>query len=86
MNGPSEFHVVGSLKDWSVVDRLDGIRVPTLVVAGAYDEAKPSVWAPFVERIPDARCHVFPDSSHMPHVEEPEAFPEVVGTFLREHD
>jgi L-proline amide hydrolase len=86
MNGPSEFHVVGSLKEWSVVDRVSRIRVPTLVVAGAYDEARPIVWQPFVDRIPDVRSHVFAESSHMPHVEEPEAFTEVVGTFLREHD
>lgn len=86
MNGPSEFHVVGSLKDWTVVDRLDQIRVPTLVVAGAYDEATPLTWAPFVERIPDVRSHVFPASSHMPHVEEPEAFTAVVGDFLAAHD
>jgi L-proline amide hydrolase len=86
MNGPSEFHVVGSLKDWSVVDRLDGIRVPTLVIAGAHDEAMPSVWEPFVQRIPDVRSHVFPESSHMPHVEEPDAFLEVVESFLRQHD
>lgn len=86
MNGPSEFHVVGSLKDWSVVDRLDGIRVPTLVVAGAHDEAMPAVWQPFLDRIPDVRSHVFPESSHMPHVEEPEAFLDVVEAFLREHD
>lgn len=86
MNGPSEFHVVGSLKDWSVVDRLDGIRVPTLVVAGAHDEAMPSVWEPFVQRIPNVRSHVFPESSHMPHVEEPDAFLEVVESFLRQHD
>ena len=86
MNGPSEFHVVGSLKEWSVVDRVEAIRVPTLVVAGAYDEAKPLVWAPFVDRIPDVRSHVFAESSHMPHVEEPEAFTEVVGSFLRDHD
>jgi L-proline amide hydrolase len=86
MNGPSEFHVIGSLKDWSVVDRLPGVGVPTLVVAGRYDEAKPSVWQPFVERIPDVSSHVFPESSHMPHVEEPEAFTQVVGEFLRAHD
>ncbi|GAA5025781.1 proline iminopeptidase-family hydrolase [Terrabacter aeriphilus] len=86
MNGPSEFHVIGSLKDWSVVDRLDAVRVPTLVVAGAHDEAMPAVWAPFVERIPDVRSHVFPESSHMPHVEEPDAFIEVVESFLRQHD
>lgn len=86
MNGPSEFHVVGSLRGWSVVDRLSAITVPTLVVAGAHDEARPEVWAPFVERVPDVRSHVFPESSHMPHVEEPEAFLEVVGGFLAAHD
>ncbi len=86
MNGPSEFHVIGSLTDWSVVERLDAITVPTLVVSGAYDEARPATWAPFVERIAGARSHVFADSSHMPHVEEPEAFAEVVGSFLRQHD
>ena len=86
MNGPSEFHVIGSLKDWSVVDRLGGIAVPTLVVAGAYDEAMPSTWAPFVDQIPDVSSHVFAESSHMPHVEEPAEFQRVVGDFLRAHD
>ena len=86
MNGPSEFHVIGSLKDWSVVDRLPGIAAPTLVVSGAHDEALPLVWEPFVSRIPGARSHVFAESSHMPHIEEPEWFTAVVGAFLREHD
>ncbi|MFL6064800.1 MAG: proline iminopeptidase-family hydrolase [Friedmanniella sp.] len=86
MNGPSEFHVIGSLRDWTVVDRLAGIDVPTLVVAGEHDEARPEVWQPFVERIPDVSSHVFARSSHMPHVEEPEEFRRVVGDFLRRHD
>ena len=86
MNGPSEFHVIGSLKEWSVVERLDAVAVPTLVVAGRHDEATPEVWAPFVERIPDVTSHVFADSSHMPHVEEPAEFRRVVGDFLRAHD
>ncbi|MEO3938792.1 proline iminopeptidase-family hydrolase [Dermatophilaceae bacterium Soc4.6] len=86
MNGPSEFFVVGSLREWSVVERLEAVTVPTLVVAGEHDEARPMVWAPFVERIPGATSHVFPGCSHMPHVEEPEAFLEVVGGFLARHD
>jgi L-proline amide hydrolase len=86
MNGPSEFHVIGSLKDWSIVDRLDSITVPTFVVAGAYDEAMPATWAPFTQHIRGARAHVFPESSHMPHVEEPDAFVSAVGAFLRQHD
>ena len=36
--------------------------------------------------IPGARCHVFAESSHMPHVEENDAFTAVVGAFLRDHD
>ena len=69
-----------------MVDRLAGIAVPTLVVAGEFDEAMPLVWQPFLDRIPGARSHVFGDASHMPHVEQPEQFRQVVGDFLREHD
>jgi L-proline amide hydrolase len=86
MNGPSEFHVIGSLVGWSVIDRLPRLRVPTLVIAGAHDEAQPETWQPFVDRLPDVRSHVFPESSHMPHVEEPQAFLDLVGAFLRAHD
>ncbi|RLV48374.1 alpha/beta fold hydrolase [Nocardioides mangrovicus] len=86
MNGPTEFHVVGSMKDWTIVDRLPAISVPTLVVSGAHDEAMPLVWQPFLDAIRGSRSHVFPASSHMPHVEEHEAFLEVVGGFLAEHD
>ncbi|SDS17475.1 proline iminopeptidase-family hydrolase [Microlunatus soli] len=86
MNGPSEFHVIGSLRDWDIVDRVGEITVPTLVVAGAHDEALPYVWQPFLDNIPGSRSHVFADSSHMPHVEQPEEFLDVVGGFLAEHD
>jgi hypothetical protein len=41
MNGPSEFHVIGTISDWSFIDRLDRIRAPTLLISGRYDEATP---------------------------------------------
>ncbi len=28
MNGPSEFHVIGTIKDWDITSRLGEIRVP----------------------------------------------------------
>jgi L-proline amide hydrolase len=83
MNGPSEFYVVGSLRDWSIVDRLPRIEVPTLVISGAYDEAAPVAVTPYAELIPDARWEVFMASSHMPHVEEPSRYLTVVESFLR---
>ncbi|KAA0100921.1 alpha/beta fold hydrolase [Mycolicibacterium sp. P1-18] len=86
MNGPNEFHVLGTLKSWSVEDRLDQITAPTLVVAGEFDEATPATWKPFVERIPDARDHVFAGASHCTHLEQPAEFRAVIASFLTEHD
>ncbi|WP_375390061.1 alpha/beta fold hydrolase, partial [uncultured Amnibacterium sp.] len=86
MNGVNEFFVTGTLQDWTVVDRLDAVAVPTLVIAGEHDEATPITWAPFVERIPDVREHVFPGASHCTHLEQPEAFRAVVAAFLADHD
>lgn len=86
MNGPSEFHVIGTIKDWSIVDRLDRVRAPTLLISGRYDEATPAVVQPFADRIKDVRWRVFEHSSHVPHIEETEACLGVVGAFLAEHD
>lgn len=82
MNGPNEFHVIGSLAKWSIIDRLNQVEAPTLVINGRYDEATAECVAPYVERIPNASRHVFEDSSHMPHVEEREEYLRVVGGFL----
>ena len=86
MNGPNEFHVVGTLRDWTIVDRLPDISAPTLVVAGEYDEATPATWQPYVDRIPGARSHVFADCSHCSHLEKPEEFRAVIAAFLTEHE
>jgi L-proline amide hydrolase len=86
MNGPNEFHVLGTLRDWSIIDRLQLITVPTLVVAGEFDEATPATWRPYVEHIADVRSHVFPDTSHCSHLEKPEEFRAVVAAFLTNHD
>ena len=82
MNGPSEFHVIGKLRTWSILDRLDRITVPTLLLSGAYDEATPAIVGAIAERISHAEWIVFPNSSHMPHVEEPVAFRSAVRGFL----
>jgi L-proline amide hydrolase len=86
MNGPSEFHVVGSLRDWDITDRLGEIDVPTLLVSGRYDEATPRIVEEIHRRIQGSRWELFEESSHMPHVEEPERFLRVVDEFLAEVD
>lgn len=86
MIGPNEFHITGTLADWSVVDRVHLIDVPTLLISGAHDEATPATVQPFADGIPDVRWHVFPNSSHMPHVEEFDDCMKVVGEFLARCD
>ena len=83
MNGPSEFYVTGTLKDWSVVDRLADIAVPTLVVSGRHDEATPVTVQPYYDLIPDVRWEIFAESSHMPHMEETEQFNAALTGFLK---
>ena len=86
MNGPSEFHVVGSLKTWDITDRLHEITTPTLLVSGRYDEATPLIVGQIHERIAGSEWTIFEESSHMPHVEEADAFLERVEAFLRTVD
>ncbi len=82
MNGPSEFHVIGTLKDWDITDRLGEIHVPTLVMSGRYDEATPVIAETVHHGIPGSEWVLFEHSSHMPHAEEPERFMQVLGDFL----
>jgi proline-specific peptidase len=82
MNGPSEFHCIGTLKNWDITERLDEIDVPTLLLSGRYDEATPLIVGTIHERIANSQWIVFEESSHMPHVEEPAEFTDAVRTFL----
>ncbi len=86
MNGPNEFHVLGTLKHWSIVDRLHLVQAPTLLISGKYDEATPACVQPYADRIKNVRWVKFENSSHMPHVEETERYLKVVGDFLAAHD
>jgi proline-specific peptidase len=82
MNGPSEFHVTGNLREWSVVERLGEIRVPTLVVTGEHDEATPAINRTVSEGIPGAESVIYPGASHMAHVEETEGYVRLLDGFL----
>ncbi len=82
MNGPSEFHVTGVIKDWDIVDRLGEIEVPTLVISGRYDEATPEIAGTVHRGIAGSEWVLFENSSHMPHVEETELYLQVLTGFL----
>jgi proline iminopeptidase len=86
MFGPSDFHIVGTIRDWDVLDRLAEIAVPTLLLAGRYDECAPEHLWEMHQRIAGSRFELFEASAHMPFIEEPERFDQVMRDFLRLYD
>jgi proline-specific peptidase len=89
MNGPSEFYVIGSLKHWRITDELHKITETTcpgglLVMNGYYDEAQDETTAPFFTN-PTCRTKWvrYALSSHMPNLEETEAYLRDLGSFLK---
>jgi proline-specific peptidase len=82
MNGPTEFDVIGRLRDWDRSADLHRIEVPTLVTCGRYDEIVPACSETITRGIAGARMHVFEHSAHCAHLEEPESYAALVEEFL----
>ncbi|QLL06840.1 proline iminopeptidase-family hydrolase [Mycobacterium vicinigordonae] len=86
MFGPSVFRIVGTMRDWDVVDRLGEITAPTLLLAARFDEFSPEHMREMHRRIHGSRFEFFENSAHLPFIEEPELFDTVVRDFLGQHD
>jgi len=84
MLGPSEFSIVGSLKDWSIVDILHKIPYPTLLISAPEDEVQEISCLPFFLNIPKIKWVEFQNSTHLPEFEEPERYFRVVLNFLKD--
>lgn len=70
------------MKNWSVVDQVHKIKVPTLLINGKYDEAQDEVVEPFFKNIEKVKWVRFAESSHLPQIEETEEYLKVVKEFL----
>jgi L-proline amide hydrolase len=82
LNGPSEFTVVGAMRQWTIVDRLGEIDVPLLLISGEHDEVRPEVVKVVDDNVRDSEWVLFEGCSHTPHLEAPDRFLRVVEAFL----
>ena len=64
---------------------LCSARTPVLITVGQHDELTPACALRMKLHLPDAELAVFPNSSHMPFYEEPEAYYPVLLRFLAKH-
>lgn len=80
--GPCEFVITGSLKDWEGWPDAHKIEAETLLINGRYDEMTDVCMEPWFEHIPKVGWVKMKNSSHMGHFEERERFMDVCGGFL----
>lgn len=73
-----------SLATWSAVDRLGGLSMPTLVIAGDHDHFTSRQQGERIARlVPHATLRVFTDAGHFPWLDEPQPFFRTVRDWLR---
>jgi len=64
-------------------DRLEQIKVPTLVVCGRHDPITPVMFSEEIAQcVPNAQLIVFENSGHSPPSDEPDAFRDRVWQFV----
>ena len=68
MWGDNEFFMNGNLKDYDRTERLAAVKLPCLYSCGRFDEA--------------SQFHVYENSAHMPHWEDPNEYLSTVREFL----
>jgi proline iminopeptidase len=85
MQGPNEFLYTGNLKTWNRIDEMARVTVPSLVLVGQHDELTPACALKMHNALPKSEIKVFPNSSHMPFYEEPEAYFATLSGFLAKH-
>jgi proline-specific peptidase len=72
--GVNDFTVTGTVKDWSILQRLPQVSVPVLVTCGKFDEVTPACAAQIAGAVRNAELEVFEKSSHFAFFEEEDGY------------
>ncbi|KAI0150201.1 Alpha/Beta hydrolase protein [Xylariaceae sp. FL1272] len=82
MYGPSELYVSGSLRDWTCIPSLGEIKVATLLLNGAQDEAQDVAMQPFFDNIEKVKWVTLEDAAHFAHIDQREKYMQHLKSFL----
>lgn len=77
-----EFVIDGNLTSVEYTDRLNTIKVPTLITVGDHDESDPSIARDMQQHITGSQLVVLPQSGHMTFVDQPDLFIKTVNDFV----
>jgi proline iminopeptidase len=86
MQGPNEFVVTGTFKDWDRWADLPKIGVPTLLVGARYDEMDPEDIKKMGRAIPRSRVAICENGSHLAMWDDQDAYFRHLLRFLKDVD
>jgi proline iminopeptidase len=86
MWGPTEFTSTGILKNYERADRLPEIKVPTLFMAGEFDEATPASTQYFQSLVPNSKLKIISNAAHITMHDNTVENNQVIAEFLRDLD
>lgn len=82
MQGPSEFTITGTLKDYDATPYLPEIKVPTLFTVGEFDEAGPEIIKSYADKVPGSQYIILSGAAHITMWDATEENVRVVREFL----
>ena len=78
-------HFTGMRKELFLGNQIKSIKVPTLIIWGKKDPLMPYKSVKYtMEALPQAQIRILENIGHMPPVEAPDKFNEIVTKFLKE--
>ena len=86
MQGPSEFTITGTLKNYDATSFLPEIKIPTLFTVGEFDEVGPELVKSFSDKVPGSHYVLFPGSAHLTLWDAKDENIKVVKEFLNSVD
>lgn len=86
MQGPSEFAITGTLKDYDATPFLPQIKVPALYTVGEFDGANPALVKHFASLTPGAQVVVLAGAAHITPWDARDENVRIVAEFLRSAD
>jgi len=85
VNAPGFVAALGALMGYDILDRLDDVEIPTLIVWGRSDRVVPPADAlEYARHLHNSRLEVFDRCGHLPQAERPVRFNRVLEGFLTE--
>jgi proline iminopeptidase len=86
MQGPSEFTIVGTLRNYDATSFLKEVKVPTLFTVGDVDEADPVTIRKHAAMVPGAKVVVISNAAHITSWDNPDAMVSAIRSFLHSID